>query len=166
MPVVEAALRKELVVPVEDNAVGSAGVELRHKMEIEVGRLLDSEFRWTNARFAMAREALSDLSILGTNWDSYGGAAPSHRSVQNASRILDLLQSLDFAPARVLPSAEGGVGVCFVSRERYADIECSNDGEILGVYYVGMQMPRLLEVDGTDESITAALERIREHITR
>ena len=70
----------------------------------------------------------------------------------------------DLALARIVPSAEGGVGFCFSKDDRYADIESSNEGGIIGVRYIGMQPPALIEIDGTEAAIEAALKEIRNHL--
>ena len=71
------------------------------------------------------------------------------------------MSPFDLAAAHIVPSAEGGVGFCFSSQGRYADIEAFNDGHILGVRYAGMDAPVLIQTDGTDDSIKAALEEVR-----
>jgi hypothetical protein len=79
-------------------------------------------------------------------------------------RILGLMSPSDLAAVNIVSSAEGGIGFCFASGDRYADIESSNEGEIIGVRYVGMETPVLIQTDGTDGSIQAALQEIRVHM--
>jgi hypothetical protein len=107
---------------------------------------------------------IKQLEKLSEGWDSYGAPTPNQASIQNALRVVSLLEAEGVAPTEILPSAEGGIGICFLRDDRYADIECSNEGDFLGVYYVGQEMPRLLEINGSNESIAAAIQQIRNHI--
>jgi hypothetical protein len=111
-----------------------------------------------------AQSRLFELKGMGSNWDSYGAPSPNETAFRNAVRILKLMQPFDLEMTNIVPSAEGGIGFCFTKGERYADIESSNEGEILGVRYVGMAAPILIQTDGTDVSIKAALEEVRGHI--
>jgi hypothetical protein len=165
MPITyEEPVRQDEFIPMESYAVGRDAQELTRLAKEDLVKMYESIFRGAILRGDQNRRRVYALANLRQNWDSYGAPVPNERSIANAIRVLDLLESLNLDPTRILPSAEGGVGICFVREDRYADIECSNDGEVLGVYYVGAQMPALLETDGTDASVSAALERIRNHI--
>ena len=149
----------------EDNAVGTAGQELRTTTEKQLQLAVMDTVFW--AATVMVRRALSrlfELTRIRSNWDSYGAPSPNETAFQNAVRILKLMQPFDLEMANIVPSAEGGIGFCFTKGDRYADIESSNEGEILGVRYVGMAAPVLIQTDGTDVSIKAALEEVRGHI--
>ena len=86
-------------------------------------------------------------------------------ALENAARVLAHMAPFQLSLVNIVPSAEGGIGFCFAVGDRYADIESSNEGDILGVKYVGTEMPILIGTDGTDASIEAALEQIRNHIS-
>jgi hypothetical protein len=152
--------------PVADNnAVGTAGQQLRTEGETKLGNAVrGSEFLRGAFYLSRARSKLVALARLKSNWDSYGAPAPNNAAVQNADRVLGIMLPFDLASVSIVPSAEGGIGFCFARGERYADIEFSNDGEILGVRYAGMDPPVLIQTDGTDVSIGAALEEVRHHI--
>jgi hypothetical protein len=165
MPITcEEPVRQDEFIPIESYAVGAAAQELTMRVNEDLVKVYESIFRSAKLRSDQNRRSVHDLTKLRPNWDSYGAPAPNGTSTENAIRVLNLLESLNLDPTRILPSAEGGVGICFVREDRYADIECSNEGEVIGVYYVGAQMPTLLETDATDASISTALERIRDHI--
>ncbi len=165
MPITyEEPVRQEEFIPIESNAVGAAAQELTRRVREDLVKMYESIYRGAKLRIGQNRRSVHALAQLRPNWDSYGAPAPNGRSIANAIRVLNLVESLNLDPTRILPSAEGGVGICFVREDRYADIECSNEGEVLGVYYIGAQMPVLLETDATDASISAALEWIRNHI--
>jgi len=165
MPITcEEPLRQDEFIPIESSAVGAEAQELTKRVKEDLVTICESIFRGAKLRGYQNRWRVYALAKLRPNWDSYGAPVPNGRSVANAIRVLNLLESLNLDPTRILPSAEGGVGICFVRGDRYADIECSNEGEVLGVYYIGSQTPVLIETDATDASISAALERIRNHI--
>ncbi len=158
--------KSSFVIPLpEDNAVGSAGLELSANGKRQLDHVLSGSVFWAAKDLqGRAQSKLWKLSQLGSNWDSYGAPAPNTLSIQNAARILELMKPFDLDMATIVPSAEGGVGFCFVQGDRYADIESSNDGEMIGVRYTGADTPILIEVDGSSDSIEAALEAVRNHI--
>src|SRR5689334_12172345 len=81
---------------------------------------------------------LEELGKLDVNWDSYGAEPPSDEVIDSAWSLLALCSIQGLTPYRVVPSAEGGVGICFASERRYADIEFLNTGDILAVTSNGM----------------------------
>ncbi len=156
----------EFPLVVEDNAVGAAGKALRRKANDELGNAVTGSVFWVAT--ILLNKAQSQLCLLAdmkSNWDSYGAPAPNQVALENAARILQRMVPFDLTLVNIVPSAEGGVGFCFAVGNRYADIESSNDGGIMGVKYIGTNMPALIETDGTDASIEAALEEIRNHIS-
>lgn len=149
----------------ENNAVGAAGQQFRTEREQELENAVQTSVFWSaTVLIRRAELGLIELANLKSNWDTYGAPSPNHAAVGNAIRILSLMSPFDLAAAHIVPSAEGGVGFCFSSQGRYADIEAFNDGHILGVRYAGMEAPVLIQTDGTDDSIKAALEEVRNHI--
>jgi len=165
MPITyEEPARQDEFLSIERNGVGPAAQELIKRVTEDLVKIYESVYRSAKLRRNQNLRRVRELASLRSNWDSYGAPAPTDRSVANATRVLNLLEPLNLDPTRILPSAEGGIGICFIQGNRYADIECSNEGEVLGVYYVGAQMPELLETDASDASVSAALERIRDHI--
>jgi hypothetical protein len=113
---------------------------------------------------AQAQRGILALRNLHHGWDSYDAPPPNETAIRKALHILSLLDWTDLLIARILPSAEGGVGFCFIRGDRYADLECANDGEVFGIRYVGRQTPALIPTDATDASVESALQEIREHI--
>lgn len=161
----EAGKRTHFLPFAENTAVGAAskalGTKVNDELENTVGR---SVFWAATFLFNKAQSQLFSLFELKSNWDSYGAPAPSEVAIENAVRILERMRPFDLTLASIVPSAEGGIGFCFAKDDRYADIESSNEGDIIGVRYVGMQTPVLIETDGTDASIETALQQIRDHI--
>jgi hypothetical protein len=166
MPIVEEIRKRPDFLPLaENNAVGEAGKALKREVEADLNNTVRGSVYWgATILLGKAQTKLFDLASLKSNWDTYGAPAPNKTALENAVRILEHMKPFDLALANIVPSAEGGVGFCFVSGDRYADIETSNDGELIGVRYTGMHTPVVIEMDGTDASIEAALEQIRNHV--
>ena len=166
MPLIAYAERPtDSITPIraEDNAVGLSGETLQKQyMDEWARRPWVSIFKKEQALLLNAKKHLSSLRKLAHNWDSYGAPAPNQVAIANAARVLNSLQYFELSIARILASAEGGVGICFVQGDSYADIECSNEGEFMGVRYVGAGVPTLIDIDGSDDSIREGLQEIRE----
>ena len=109
-------------------------------------------------------DALNGLRLLETGWDGSDSEAPNTHAIHMAERILVLLQQLEFQPARVGASVEGGVTISFMDGDRYADVECFNSGEILAVTSDRRGQPDVWAVASDDVEIIRTLERIREFI--
>lgn len=124
-----------------------------------------SEFWRSIELFQQAQRQLSGVAVLRPNWDSYGAEVPNDRAKEVAERVLDLLRHSWFPPTRVVASSEGGIGICFVQGDKYADLECFNTGEIVAVSYRGMEEPHVWEVPIQTENITEAIDRIRAELT-
>lgn len=75
------------------------------------------------------------LNSLDDNWNSYGAPAPSELAIADALFVSGHLYDEGLVIDRVLSSAEGGVGLCFLDRMPGADVEFFNSGEILAAIY-------------------------------
>ena len=111
-------------------------------------------------RFAELYERLDRLAELREDWDTYGAPLPNRSSISNARSILALFEKAYLTPAKVVPSAEGGVGIVFVRGERCADVECLNDGDVLAAKYTGEGEPEVWEVKTRSE----AVDEVRRHL--
>jgi hypothetical protein len=89
---------------------------------------------------------------------------PSDIAMAWAHAIIQQLQADDLLPTRVVASAEGGIGICFVAGNKYADIECLNSGAILGVISNRRNRPCVWEVEQIARGFTQASERLREFL--
>lgn len=78
-------------------------------------------------------EELKAARTVRDDWNGYGSRAPNSTALYWAEEILTCLWELDLKPAHISPSADDGIALAFVRPGRYADIECFNSGEILGV---------------------------------
>ena len=101
---------------------------------------------------------------LRPNWDTYGAEPPDAEAVNTALEVLVSLEHERFLPSDAVASTEGGVALCFVAGDRYADIEILNSGEILAVTVTGQQDPYVWEVGKNTRAFSEAIERIRNHI--
>jgi hypothetical protein len=107
-------------------------------------------------RIAALWEAVDDMRSLHADWNGYGSEAPSDFARDIAKQIL--LSATGLEPSRVVPSAQGGVGICFSHKGKYGDIECLNTGEILATTSDGTNIPEVWEVKPSESK--GALERI------
>lgn len=86
-------------------------------------------------------KTLRKLASLPANWDSYQSEVPSETAINNAAVLAKAFIDVGLIPDAITPSAEGGVAICFIRNQKYADIECFNSGEILGVRYSPSEDP-------------------------
>jgi hypothetical protein len=77
-----------------------------------------------------AAVALRPLQVVSKNWDSYGAEAPNDTALSAAEAVLEAAHDILLHPSRLLPTAEGGVGIVFIAGAKEGHIECLNDGEI------------------------------------
>ena len=111
------------------------------------------------ARFAELQDELDRLQGLSEGWDSYGAPPPNENSIEEATKILTLYEHLNLIPARIVPSSEGGVAIVLVRADKYADVECLNDGDVLAATYQGDEEPDVWQVIQPE----ATVKRIRQH---
>ena len=99
---------------------------------------------------------------LQFDWNGYGSESPNEIAIEAAKEIVLTAPQLGMIPNKILPSAEGGVGICFYASDRYADIECLNTGEILAMKSDGVNRPEIWEL--MPNQYKGALEEIREYL--
>ena len=120
---------------------------------------------WINRkRFADARRQLGKTSTLVQGWDAHEAEPPNAVSRAAASSILDGLEEASLPPARLTPSAEGGIAISFVEGEKRAIIEVYNTGEIAAATYAPEGEPDVWEFDGTGSALQAAINQIRVYL--
>ena len=93
-----------------------------------------------------------------------GAPPPSLTAFDNATFIIQQLKNDELPPTRIVASAEGGIAFCFLSSKKYADIECLNDGAILGLVSDEYDRPAAWEISPDPDGIAAAAARIRQFI--
>lgn len=124
-----------------------------------------SVFWENNPYFEEALDRLKRASQLKRGWDTYDGDPPNQTATALALKVLTLLRAAALPPTRLLPSAEGGIAMSFVKDSRRAEIEIYNTGEIAAVAHSGQDRPTAWDLEGRDESILAAIEQIRVHLS-
>lgn len=102
-------------------------------------------------------DSLKYMTTLRDNWNGYGSERPNGLAREAAEAVLLATPSVRI-PDRIAASAQGGIGIFFYNREKYADIECFNNGEILGTTVTGNGEPDIWPF--TSSEIKGALEKI------
>lgn len=126
--------------------------------------ICNSQF-WSNkGQFLDASERLWQTRNLKPGWDTYGADPPNESARELAYEVLALLQAGDIAPARLLPSVEGGISISFVRGNARAAIEIFNTGEIVAATYSKDDEPVVWELDKSEGSIRDSIGTIREHL--
>jgi|GEM_PF-2015548 len=80
-------------------------------------------------------QEVTELGSLSDYEATTGVAAPNQVSIRNARSILSVLAKIDLCPSRIGPSSDEGICISFNSRDRYADIESFNSGDIMAASY-------------------------------
>lgn len=77
---------------------------------------------------------IKELADLEDGWDSYNSApAPDKISIDNAYKVVRILEEMKFPSEKILPSIDGGIVFTFYKNKRYADIECFNSDIIAAI---------------------------------
>ncbi len=77
-------------------------------------------------------------------------------------RVRQAFLASGMTPSGVSNSGEGGMGVYFISGERYADVECLNSGEVMAATFSNGNDAHVWDVE-IDE-IGGTIDQIREHL--
>lgn len=93
-----------------------------------------------------------------------GRECPSHIATVWARLILEHLCSVDFEPTRIAASADGGITICFIRGDVYCDLECLNNGEVLGVTTNRLDRPTVWTVGSGLGAVSGSVDRIREFL--
>jgi len=71
-------------------------------------------------------------ALLEEDWED-DSTRPGSIAISCAWHIFCRCNLHGIPPSNVVPSAKGGVGICFTRNGKYADFECFNDGTVLWV---------------------------------
>jgi len=113
--------------------------------------------------FAPHFSKLARLSFDRVLWFS-PDTPPSDISRNAAGRLLQMLEEKFLVPSRIVATAEGGIAISFVDGEKYADIESTNVGLILGVVSnrkSGTGGASAWEIDPSPAGISEAFDRVQ-----
>lgn len=110
--------------------LGAEGAERTDRIFLKqlVSVAFGSRYIESEQRFNALRDQLTKLRHVGANWDGFDAPPPDADAIAAAESALNILRSLNALPTDVFPSADGGVGICFIQNERYAHIEFENSG--------------------------------------
>jgi hypothetical protein len=108
---------------------------------------------------------LNRLALLRANWDTYGSEAPSREALSAAAAIAKAFISFGLIPDAITPSAEGGVALCFLRNQKYADIECFNSGEILAVRYSSHENPKAWTIQPSDVASGSTIQLFSKYLS-
>jgi len=143
-------------------AKAPVGVELLNRIQgsTEVELSVEEAIRRKCEHFDPLYRALEEISECRLVW-SRESEPPSEQAIDDARALLARLQAVDFPPERIIPSAEGGIGMFFRSGDKYADFECANAGSITAVVSDGRGTVRAFLVDASFESENRAIAELR-----
>ncbi len=118
-------------------------------------------------RIAWLREAsekLQSLLHLSRGWDSYEADPPNQSAIHRAEQVLTAVNSTPYRPDRIAPSIEGGVVFSFRRGDRYGDIECDNDGEMVALVSDGRGYIDAWQVASDSRAMEDAVRKIGLHV--
>jgi hypothetical protein len=94
-----------------------------------------------------AEGALDQISNLGRDWDSYGAEPPGANAIRASKEILEELAGSLILPSTIVPSAEGGVSIYFMTGRRTVYVESYNQGSQALVLYDQEGNAEVLEIE-------------------
>lgn len=97
------------------------------------------------------------MRLLGYDWNGYGSPAPNDLAIRLSEEVI-LSSGQRMTPSRIVPSAQGGVGVYFVRNRKRGDIECLNSGSMTATLCDEGQLPKVWEIRQSE--IKSALQSI------
>ena len=110
----------------------------------------------TQERLTAAVEAVRKIRELKSFGVRLGYPSPSPWVLREAKSVVEQL-GLQLAPTRVVPMADGGIGLVFKpTSERTARITITNEEEIVATFTVGNDAPEYRELASGDASTALA----------
>jgi hypothetical protein len=116
-----------------------------------------------NLEFARHFAKLQTVADRKSLWPD-GAEGPTSLAIALGATVLDQLQRDELLPTRIVASADGGIAICFIDGDKYADVECSNNGEILGVISNRRDRPIAWEIEQSQGGVARAVVRIRDFL--
>lgn len=110
---------------------------------------------------SLADAWLNEMTGLNIDWNEAGAERPNKLALDLAKSILDRTFLMGRRePNSVTASVEGGVGIVFRKDDRYAAIECLNEGTLWLLWYDQDGVPRSRQVANSGDDIDQALEMV------
>lgn len=137
-----------LVQEVKQSAVATSAAAMRMWIE-------------DNAKFFRRLfDHLAEIETATADWKRRETEPPSPSALDNARALLARFQASNIRPQRVIPTAEGGIGILFHAGVRYADYECANSGSITSLFSDGNGIVRAQVVHASFEGEEASLAQL------
>jgi|SRR5271166_2897154 len=109
------------------------------------------------------QQKVDSLAALADGWNGYDAPAPSKLARETAKRFLSQLGQRA-EPARVAPSAEGGVGVTHRAGPRRVYVEFFNDGEVCALFSDDASSPVSKSVSPDFPGFKNLIDEIRNYL--
>ncbi len=111
---------------------------------------------------------MKQIEGLQDNWNSYESEKPSTVAIINTKAILKWMEESQFSPqpTQLFASAAGGIAIVFLKDGLYADVECFNDGDIVGILLhhdnISDVKTRAFEIASTDgENLAHSMKQLQ-----
>ena len=119
------------------------------------------------ARVMTAVRKVSKLMALPDNWDGAGAQRPNAVACAFAIEAIRALDEAGLEATDIDPSVENGICLSFLRGDKYAHIECFNDGEVVGVISTLHGDAQIWEVDGSSvRGWKAATKQLSQFLNR
>jgi hypothetical protein len=119
---------------------------------------------FTLFRLTLLQDYCRAFQALSQREKAYS-SPPSENAIVRAWELFCLSNARHLPPTNVVPSLEGGVGVCFAHNGKYADLECLNSNGVLGVVSDRQGHVDTFDVNPSNEAdVDNAIFRIKEFI--
>jgi hypothetical protein len=126
-------------------------------------RLEQSTFLTIKYGLIDAEGALDRISSMERDWDSYGAEPPGANAIRASKEILQELAGALILPSAIVPSAEGGISIYFMTGHRTVYVESYNEGSQALVMYDQNGNAEVLEI-GRDITRADVSGRILAHL--
>jgi len=111
-------------------------------------------------------DTLKDVAVRA-GWGLHVAHTPNNVSLQNSKKVLLAMAVARLKPTRIVASEQGGIGIQFEKNDRFATIDCLNDGSVL-VLMRNMELRRVWLVDmrQVEESVQAVQSFVYDAVVR
>jgi hypothetical protein len=127
-----------------------ANADVSREYQLAERALIDSREGSEYIRRRIAEVELDNklikLACVKPGLNMYEGEPPSQDALRTASLLGRTFIGYGLIPDAVTASSEGGIAICFMRNQKYADVECLNSGEILAVRYSAADDPAAWEI--------------------
>lgn len=112
--------------------------------------------------YADQRAASQEIMHLKPNWDSYSAPTPTVEAITSMEAVLKVMNGCGFHCGQLATQIDGGVSMVFSADGKYADMECTPEGDILAVTHHQPARPTVWEVP--KDEIKKSVQRIAEFL--